>query len=392
MPSRRSVLATAGAALGLGAGAAYRGAVAVPRLSPVWRRWRQLDHDEQAGQGIAVLDGALLAVVDRELHRLAPDDGSLRWSVAAGESPVFGLGTGDGVAVTGDREVVAVDPGGTVRWRRRLSDTHEDLQGEVGLGCRPFVGDGRAVVSAYRSRLLALDLATGDADWAVPLDGWEVETLAGDGRTAYAVLGHDDRDHGRLLALDAATGDRRWTRRVPTRDCSLAVGDALYCGVGASGDEGGVRALAPADGRPRWRRPLAAVNAVTASGGAVYVAAGSGVEGDPPAQPGTTVGSPSGVLVAFDAADGRVRWRTAAENYGVYPPTVTDDGIYVASLVSGRAGGRAEGSVLAYAPDGAHRWTAGLGEDTTPSSRPVVHEGSVYVAGDRAVVAFGQRV
>ena len=178
-PSRRSFLAALGAGVTGIATAGYTGAVTVPRLSPVWERWRSENDGQGGGTGraMAIADGRLLATRDGSLAAFDLDSGERLWDEwIPGGRPLFGVATDEDTAYAGDDALVAARFDGTERWRVRLRD--EDGPFGRHLGCLPIVDGDRLYLGTSYSRLAALNTADGSVAWTVPLDGWNVEALA----------------------------------------------------------------------------------------------------------------------------------------------------------------------------------------------------------------------
>ena len=387
--SRRSFLAALGAGTAGIVTAGYTGTVTVPRLSPLWERWRV---GSDGGSGItgratAVAEGRLLLTTDGSLAALDPGSGERLWDEWIPDGrPLFGVTTDDDTVYAGDDALVAARFDGTERWRVRLEGDDGPFRRQ--LACPPVVDGDRLYLGTSYSRLAALDTADGSVAWSVPLDGWNAEALATMGDALFVGLGRYDRNHGFVRAVDRRDGSALWEVTVSDRRIDFAVGDSLYCAVGRRGGIGGVGVIAfdPADGRRHWTYDLVQVNAVTLREGTIYAVSGTGdhddVLGEVP---------PEGALVALDAGSGEELWKTPAKSYGRVAPEVTDDRIYVGSGVTGGPRRLGEGAVLAYTSDGDHLWTHPMGEGNQPAAPPVFHDGTLYVGGDDAIVAIEER-
>ncbi|MFC7046360.1 PQQ-binding-like beta-propeller repeat protein [Halobacteriaceae archaeon GCM10025711] len=380
-PSRRSVLAAIGlGTAGLAAG--YTGTVTVPRLSPVWERWRSpLDGASLVGQSTTIADGRLFLTSDGRLLALDLDSGDPQWGHHVGDHLRHGVAAGDDAVYVGDQEIAAVGFDGEERWRVTLGRIPA-LDERAILVATPVVADGRLFVTADDG-LVAFDAAAGGVLWTAPLDQ-RVEALATDGTSLYVALHRDDATGGFVRAFDPATGTRRWEATVEDDAIGFATGDALYCAVGDGGAGGeGVVALDFDDGDRRWTYDLPLTNGVTLHDETVYATAGAGSY-----NVGPHSGTPNGAVVALDAQTGEERWYTPAESYGQVAPGVTDDGVYVSTTVTGPD---TDGAVIAYTADGEHRWTYPTGEDARPVTTPRVSDGTVYVAGGDAALALDER-
>lgn len=173
-----------------------------------------------------------------------------------------------------------------------------DLEGAEGAGSTssfqntPILVDGTLFVCTPRNRVIALDPVTGAERWrfdpGIALDAdyanqmvcrgvasW-LDEAAADGAACRRRLFMGTND-ARLIALDAATGE-------PCRD------------FGAGGEVD----LNPAAGEQRWRGEYQVTSPPALIGGLVVV--GSAVSDN------QRWDAPSGVVRAFDARDGSLRW------------------------------------------------------------------------------------
>ena len=224
---------------------------------------------------------------------------------------------------------VAADSG-EERWRTRIEDP----------GPPPAVGDGHLVV-VTETGVRVVDSETGAAAWTTdtPRGGiFDAPPVIANG-TVFLPSGVS------IYALDLATGDLQW--RVPVglsvESCPAIVGDMLY----VAGDDTYVRALATADGSERWRHKTSArieCN-VAVEAGTVYT------------------GTEAGMVVALDAESGSERWRyqlpSGEQDRQRRPRTVATDGsrvyvttdgaLYVLDTVGGTPCWRSEEYASSYA-------------------------------------------
>lgn len=189
---------------------------------------------------------------------------------------------------------------------------HLSLPSPIGEVWRSSIGSG----TGYRRRLTAAPLVVGDTVFAVDAFGW-------------------------VTALDAARGNRRWqTDTRPRRDRDGTVGgaiayanDTLYCATGMAE----IMALNPANGEIRWRAAIPAparggltvagnrllvptienqlIGLSAEDGARVWTFRATPVQALPLGLPSPAVegdvavgGFPSGEIVCFRIADGRVQW------------------------------------------------------------------------------------
>jgi outer membrane protein assembly factor BamB len=206
---------------------------------------------------------------------------------------------------------------------------------------------------AFDSHARAVDLATGEDAWssAVELTDVVQAPVATDETTAYV-----GDVGGTVTAIDLETGEERWTAdvRAPIVSAVAVDGDGVYVAtVGEQRTPGEVVALDPSSGEERWTSADDAVagNIVSApalSDGRIFVL-----------EPG--------FVVAVDASDGGLLWRTEVVNPRTTPfarqgigglAPVSADGQVVAVDVTGR--------VYAFdAETGALAWDHALNDQST---------------------------
>ncbi|MEV4806200.1 PQQ-binding-like beta-propeller repeat protein [Nonomuraea sp. NPDC049421] len=217
----------------------------------------------------------------------------------------------------------------------------------------PELVDG--VLYGVGNGVAAIDPATGRTRWLREFDARNVVIQDG-GVYAGAGFSH-------VLALDAAGGKRRWRVRVPGSlgDVAVTAGTVYATSrKGPNGDERGVlSAYDAATGALRWRSSTGTADAVPTGH---LIAAGK-----------TVFAVSDGRLTAFDAATGRARWRRESGHIAL-KPVVIGDTVYV-----GHYGG------LTYALDaatGKERWR--LTPEATAGSWSVTESrGTLYVGGQK---------
>lgn len=341
-PSRRTLLASAGVAAGLGAaglagpgtaGATRNGSAGavdgdeewpLDRLDPagtaaapdravpgdgVRVRWRAEVADAYPAaptplvvDGTVYAAGGALVAVDAATGRRRFAVGSnYRAPMAAAAARAYrrrtlvtadafeglrGLDAGGGVPLFGRRLA-------PVRWRVDSPEGSPALQlagFDAAAPGTPTAAAGVVYVPAARGGLVALDASSGAVRWRSSDDGPPVTRPALRDRLAYV-----GQYGGTVRALDVADGSERWRASVPERRvlAPTALADAVVVP-----DRTGVTALDPGSGDRLWRHRLegADVDApVAATEGTVVVATELGVDGL------------DGVL-ALDAATGERRW------------------------------------------------------------------------------------
>lgn len=328
------------------------------------------------------------------------------------------LGTEAGEPTGG---VTALDPGtGHVCWECPLG---MPVEGGVAVGDDVvYAGLGLRGVRAGKGALAAVDLATGDVFWHVPVDGAVLSTPVLDERRVYVTAGD-----GQLHAFDAVSGARVFAVQVAKRAVQMPADPVLVTSRGDStllvasyaapfGREPGVVAAFNRYGETLWRRSIDGnVRGMAAVGRKrVYVAAfaerpsrglllaldkGNGEPlWDEPfivsAPPGTSggasfrdvplahgdtiyVGSHDHHLYAVDVATGARRWEHKIGR-GISAGPAWVDGLVVF--------GDNEGYVYAVeSATGACVWVYELGGSIQTS--PLVHKGVVFVGSNTNAVA-----
>ncbi len=209
----------------------------------------------------------------------------------------------------------------------------------------PVVADGVVYVSAGDSRLYAVNSATGNLVWRIPMDGDNAWLTEADG-VVYASGG------SRLLAVDAVDGNVLWCHDVGPVYYSIpaVVDGVVYVGS--------------------WGRSLHAIDAVTGDLRWRYET-GGGVRSTPAVADGAVYfRSTDGHLYAVDASTGVLRWRSPVEARSHYQsPAVSNGVVYTGSGERLYALDAGTGNLL---------WQTEQG--VASDSRLVVADGVVYVS------------
>jgi outer membrane protein assembly factor BamB len=228
--------------------------------------------------------------------------------------------------------VVAFDASGQQRWSVPLPVGME-MDANVG----PLV-DGDTVYTTQGDELRALAAADGRQRWRLPLGGRVYDASIAGGVLVVRV---GPLDRGRLLGVDPATGRLRW--RYPPRPGPLSWQHVSTAdgGIATIGDRGTLVMLYRRDGNPRWSRPARGRGTPK-----IFTAAGDRV-----------LRLDRGALEAYQAATGRLLWRTAGVHHGLdfeANLSVGDGGVVVWDHSS------AGTAVAAYRLDsGERRWRLG---------------------------------
>jgi outer membrane protein assembly factor BamB len=375
VPSRRQYLAALGAAGTLVGAAGVTKVVTVPHLSPAWERWRTAVG--AVGRSAALVDGRLFLTSEGDLDALDAATGERLWSRRLDGRALYGVVAGDETVYAGDRELAAVAPDGTVRWRRRLTAVVPDARDRESLVARPVVSPDRVFAATGSGVVLAFDPADGSVAWTTALDGLVGSLALGGGRLVAVA----DDEGSVVAALDPTTGDERWRRSFDAVPRGLATGAGRAVLSLSADGEGRVVGLDGTTGADRWGADRAAT-ALTVSDGTVY-----GVAGEHPF--GATGSGPHGRLFARDVATGDRLWARETRASGRRPPTRAGETLLVSSVLD--AGDRLGGGALAaYTTAGEGRFTHALGPDDHPVASPVVGD-AVYVVTDEDAVAVRTR-
>lgn len=161
-----------------------------------------------------------------------------------------------------------------------------------------------------------------------------------------------------------------WEHRIleGSRASPAAVGDTVYVGFGnpyAARDDGGMLALDAGDGEVRWRTETTGRMRSAAAIVDGTVVFGTVADG-PVLKPGAT-----GTVHGHDAATGRERWVIDVGAPVAASPTADGGIAYIGAFDS-------DGTVYALRADGSRRWTATV--DRPVVAAPAVADGVVYVA------------
>jgi len=204
-----------------------------------------------------LVEGGVIYVAgaDHALRAFDAESGELRWQFQAGERIRGGACVAGDRVVFGSRDhfVYAVDRvDGRLCWK---FDTGSPVNSA------PVLAGGRVVIGTRdRSRLFALDAASGRLDWSVYywLSWVESAPALAEG-TLYAGAS----DAQRVRAIDASTGRVIWDTRVGgwTWGTPLVAGDTVYYGAAGAPayfvhQAPSIGALDRRTGAVRWRRPL----------------------------------------------------------------------------------------------------------------------------------------
>ena len=328
--------------------------------------------------GVAITAGVVTTGTERTAASAATE--SSQWTMDGGDARHTGVGNAGPTAVTR-------------RWRYN----------EVGDGA-PVVLDDLLVFDDDRSsRVGDTDLLIG----ADPVTGTEVFTVS-DVRsfeTPAAANGLVVTGDGPVTAVDTSFGTVRWqTSDVGDTTASPTVADgAVYVPTRNSTE---LVSLLLDNGAVRWRTPIpdTAFQSVAVTGDTAFVATDDGSVGayattdgsrrwqrtigtDQPARPtlvnGTLFTGAGDTVVALDATDGSVLWRTTLDTIDSTGFAV-DGEIVTLCVNAGSTSGAPDAVVALDAGTGEIVWTTRL--DTALSAPPTMADGTVYVGGGDTLV------
>lgn len=331
MPSRRSLLTTAGSALSAGfAGCLNSSYDDTANAAGDATDWPMAAHDRQHTRYIP--DGP------------APTDGvTERWSVPTGLASAPSVVAGDTVFATLGADVVAFDAEtGEQRW----SVTPDN--GSASYWASPAVADDIAYI-AGDEQVRAFDVESGEKLWSRSF---------GEPTTASPTLGLDDRGvfvaaGETVFRLDSETGETEWKRELFGRiRQSIAVAPTFAVVVSNGGD---VYALSADNGTGFWQTALPSRSECvpTIAGQTTYI------------------GCFDGRVYAINDL-GEVAWHTEIGGFAKGGLGVADGTVYA-------DGGR---RLHALSTDGGEKqWHVGIG--TIGDHPPVIVDDTVYVGGDR---------
>jgi outer membrane protein assembly factor BamB len=210
-----------------------------------------------------------------------------------------------GIVTDGTRVFVPLAAGGLLAVN---ADTGATLwKADVTSSLRPATDDTHVYVVG-KEGLQALDTATGQAGWRVPLAGAVSAPLVARSGWVIAAL-----DTGEVLALRGTDGTVVWRQKVgaPVTAMPAINGDRLYL----PGTDGIVRAVTVSTGAALWSQTL---------GGSIVTIAPLGAR--------VYVGSTDNFFYCLDDASGRVRWRWRAGADPVGDAIADDERVFFSSL------------------------------------------------------------
>jgi outer membrane protein assembly factor BamB len=261
-----------------------------------------------------------------DLAALNAIDGTERWRAPIGAPFGFFIKATDAERVyltAADPEAAGADEGaalwavdratGQMVWHLPLDGFHSS--GHV------FSPEGDLIILAlydveqHHSSLSGVDVATGTVRWQTRLSGWLHHGPILAGQTV--VIGNAESgffsDPAAVFGVDPATGETRWKKEVDEdwTGAQAAAGRIVFA-VARSPAVDRLLALDRDTGDLRWELEFAGMTDVEAvSGEIVYVGGGSVRDAGAASSSGTEANE----LIAVDATSGRVFWRVTAEAF-----------------------------------------------------------------------------
>jgi outer membrane protein assembly factor BamB len=333
------------------------------------------------------------------VHAFDADTGAARWTADTTSSVPVAPAVREGTVYTADADgmVYALSTDGAERW---TSDTGHNLHSRaVGLlddtlvvgtaGTMPAVVSGDTDASRA-SKVLGLDVETGDPRWSVDAPDWFTGPAIGGGRV---FVGNET---GEVFAIEPTDGDVLWSvepGQAADGDAGSIVAPPTYRDgrvfVGVHG-LGQLVVLDAATGKEQWRVDLKAPNvksspAVTAD--RIYIGA-TGTESTDYDAPGeetptptptpssTADGGPvemptfrtSGSVFAIRREGDGFDWRFETDHDFRSSPAVVGDRVYI---------GGGDGCYGLSRADGTKQWRIGFGNFVYSS--PAVANGRLYI-------------
>lgn len=221
-PNLDRVQDSAGGGLAYGAGKVFAtsGFGTLTALDPATGRvlWRQ-DLDAPGGAAPTVKDG-LVYVMGRDgtAWAIETENGRIRWT-ARGAAAQDSYGAGAGVALAGDLAVLPFPggelrgvfaKGGLQRWNAFIAGGRTGFAATLisDLSADPVIANGRVYAGNIAGRAAALDLATGEEIWSIPMAAKAPMQPAGD--SVFFV-----NDFNELVRANASTGAVIWQQDLP---------------------------------------------------------------------------------------------------------------------------------------------------------------------------------
>jgi outer membrane protein assembly factor BamB len=311
-----------------------------PPFSVSWRAETGIgDPTQVLGVPSPILSGDLAIVIGRgTVDAIDAASGDQTWSVPRalgpaapaavdGDTLVFTEGGGEGTASpTSSSPTPAVSSPSASPGRSSSPAASTDASTLVGMSLRSqerlwsvplsdvshtgvLITDHTAVVATDDGTVTAVDL-DGHTTWSQDVGDHVLAPMAAGGGLVFASVRPEAQGTAAVVALDAGDGSQAW--RYEPAGPVLDLGGPSLGGDGSSlyvvGSDASIRAISAADGILRWAS-------------AIY----SPTSGSPPvvSPDAVVVTDQSGIVYAFDPANGQERWRFATNLPAASPPIIT---------------------------------------------------------------------
>jgi outer membrane protein assembly factor BamB len=318
-------------------------------------------------------------------------------------SPAVDTATGNVFAFSGNGLLMSLSPAGKLLWERSLAEEFGMWTTHGGRVSSPVIDGNQLIVSgltflwgqhaAGAHRFISFDKSTGQTIWMSAPEGRPTDTIyanpfiADVGGTRMFFSGGSD---GAMHALKVATGEKVWSWLVSKRGlntAALVVGNDVivtHSEENIISNEMGMIAAVPSistgelsDKSARWlvRAVQAGYASPVSDGERIYVL------------------DNGGVLLAFDAKDGKQLWHQAVGTIAKASPVLADGKIYLGTENTGDAGGKFY--IIRPHADKAEildqDWLGTPQKSEQILASPIVARGRVYVASMDALYAIGPK-
>jgi outer membrane protein assembly factor BamB len=332
------------------------GARTIGELRRVWRA--PIGYGNGGATGIApspleVCGTLYVAAEDGRVYAFDAMTGQRVWRTSAVGGRFFGAAIAHGTLfaiATGALDAYATRTG-RLLWSKRLPPPGGRASLPLAVGSTVYVPTGLGL-------MIALDATTGAVRWLAHVGSGFVSAFSAPAAAngeIFAGVGDN------LEALDATTGVVRWSAATggPVWSTPTISDGTVY--VGSNDDS--VYAFDAATGTPRWSAP---------TGDRVYTSSPVAAATD------VYVGSLDNQVHAFDSATGAPSWSFLTADDVTGSPTVSGGVVFVGSR---------DGKLYALdARTGSPLWSDAVGAPI--GSSPAIDARSVYIATDRALVAY----
>lgn len=321
-------------------------------------RWRA-EVEGLDSSGTFLCGDRIVVSTPRQIHALARDTGELLWSRGAPRASSLMAGT---------MLLRLAQDGNLELWNVLDGEVHAHTRIAPRVGHAPmgvYAGGGDippvAILAEGQSRLVAIDLRTGEPRWRFASRGAGTFRLKRAGRILIVVAGD-----GAVHALDVSAGEVVWRLSERSRFSlpAAVLGDlAVVLGGEPGGASGEAFGLDLYSGELRWRQPLlgAPAAAPTAAANRVLVSTGLPREA---------------VLSAYNVADGTPSWSIQDPGLGRGGAPLSLDH----TMVINAPGGRVTAIELA---SGDNAWQRALSnpvtDDVPRRLEPVLRGGALFV-------------